>query len=109
MLDDDTHGKDALREAIIAACRTVFDPEVPVNIYDLGLIYTIDVDEDGQVDVEMSLTSPACPVAGEMPVWVGEAIDSVDGARARSIELVWEPQWGLQHMSDEARLTLGLL
>lgn len=99
----------SLRDAVIEACRTVFDPEIPINIYDLGLIYGIDIDDDGQVDVRMTLTSPACPVAGEMPGWVGEAINGVEGAAARNIELVWEPQWGIEMMSEEAQLELGLI
>jgi len=94
---------------IVIACRTVHDPEVPVNIYDLGLIYTIDITDENHVEVAMSLTAPGCPVAGEMPGWVADAILMVPGVRTVNVELVWEPQWGMDMMSDEARLELGFM
>lgn len=109
MTETETRDTNALREAVIEACKTVFDPEIPINIYDLGLIYTIDVDDDGQVDIEMTLTSPACPVAGEMPGWVSQAASNVEGVTVRTVELVWEPQWGVERMSEEAQLELGLM
>lgn len=94
---------------IVEACRSVFDPEIPVNIYDLGLIYTIDIDADNAVKVIMSLTAPGCPVAGEMPGWVADAIEPLDGIKQVDVSLVWEPPWGMDMMSDEARLELGFM
>ena len=94
---------------IVAACQSVFDPEIPVNIYDLGLVYTIKISDDGIVDVLMTLTAPGCPVAGEMPGWVSDAINPVPGVQNVTVELVWEPQWGMDMMSDEARLELGFM
>ncbi len=99
----------ALYEDVVAACRTVHDPEIPVNIYDLGLIYTIEINAEGHVEVAMSLTAPGCPVAGEMPGWVAEALLGVPGIATANVELVWEPQWGMDMMSDEARLELGFM
>lgn len=98
-----------LYEALVAACRSVYDPEIPINIYDLGLIYTILIDDEGQVDIKMTLTAPGCPVAGEMPGWVAEAVDTVPGAKARNVELVWEPAWSMDRLTDEAKLEFGLL
>ena len=98
-----------LYEQIVEACRTVHDPEIPVNIYDLGLIYTIEVNDDGIVDVTMTLTAPGCPVAGEMPGWVQDVVEAVPGVQVANVELVWEPLWGMDMMSDEARLELGFM
>ena len=98
-----------LYEQIVEACRSVHDPEIPVNIYDLGLIYRIGIDEEANVDVDMTLTAPGCPVAGEMPGWVADAIEPIPGVRTVSVQLVWEPPWGLDKLSDEARLELGLI
>ena len=98
-----------LYDDVVAACRTVFDPEIPVNIYDLGLVYTIEITPENDVNVAMSLTAPGCPVAGEMPGWVAEAIEPLPGVRHVDVELVWEPQWGMDMMSDEARLELGFM
>jgi FeS assembly SUF system protein len=100
---------EALREPIIAALRNVHDPEIPVNIYDLGLIYRIDIADNGDVDVDMTLTAPACPVAGMMPVMVKDAVKTVDGVGEVEVELVWDPPWSPETMSDEAKLTLGML
>jgi FeS assembly SUF system protein len=100
---------EALREPIIAALRQVHDPEIPVNIYDLGLIYRIDIADNGDVDVDMTLTAPACPVAGMMPVMVKDAVKTVDGVGEVEVELVWDPPWSPDTMSDEAKLTLGML
>ena len=80
-----------------------------MNIFDLGLIYTIEISDEGAVDVKMSLTAPGCPVAGEMPVWVQDAIEPVPGVQSVNVELIWEPQWGMDMMSDEARLELGFM
>ncbi|MEM6619958.1 MAG: DUF59 domain-containing protein [Pseudomonadota bacterium] len=98
-----------LYDAVADACRTVHDPEIPVNIFDLGLIYTIDIDDAGVADVIMTLTAPGCPVAGDMPGWVEDAVLSVPGIQAAHVSLVWEPQWGMDMMTDEARLELGFM
>jgi FeS assembly SUF system protein len=99
----------SLEERVVAALRTVLDPEIPVNIYDLGLIYGLDVGADGTVDVRMTLTAPACPVAGIMPGLVESAVRKVDGVNAVSVDLVWDPPWDKGRMSEAARLQLGLL
>ncbi len=96
------------KDAVIAALRTVFDPEIPVNIYDLGLIYDLEIYSDGSVRIEMTLTAPACPVAGEMPVWVAEAVAGIDGIGEVEVHLVWEPQWTPDRMTDEAKLALDM-
>jgi FeS assembly SUF system protein len=98
-----------LYDQIVEACRSVYDPEIPVNIYDLGLIYTIDIDQENAVAVNMTLTAPGCPVAGEMPGWVADAIEPVAGVKQVDVQLVWEPPWGMDMMSDEARLELGFM
>jgi len=98
-----------LYDSVVDACRTVFDPEIPVNIYDLGLIYTIDIDAENAVRIIMTLTAPGCPVAGDMPGWVADAVEPVDGVKQVDVELTWEPQWGMDMMSDEARLELGCM
>ncbi len=98
-----------LYEPIVEACRTVHDPEVPVNIYDLGLIYTIDIDDEANVKVEMTVTAPGCPVAHEMPGWVADAITPLPGVKTVAVNMVYEPQWGMDMMSDEARLELGFM
>ncbi|MBC6443075.1 MAG: SUF system Fe-S cluster assembly protein [Rhodobacteraceae bacterium] len=98
-----------LYDAVTEACRTVHDPEIPVNIYDLGLIYTIEIDDENAIKVIMTLTAPGCPVAGEMPGWVEDAIMLVPGVQSVQVDLVWEPMWGMDMMSDEARLELGFM
>lgn len=98
-----------LHESIVEACRSVFDPEIPVNIYDLGLVYTVDINDENDVNLTMSLTAPGCPVAGEMPGWLQEAVSGVAGVRTVEVELVWSPPWGMEMMSDEARLELGFM
>ncbi|HHI69895.1 MAG TPA: SUF system Fe-S cluster assembly protein [Rhodobacteraceae bacterium] len=98
-----------LYDAVVEACRSVYDPEVPVNIYDLGLVYTIEISDEGDVQIYMSLTAPGCPVAGEMPGWLADAITPIPGVKSVNVELVWEPQWGMDMMSDEARLELGFM
>jgi FeS assembly SUF system protein len=98
-----------LYDQLVEACRSVYDPEIPVNIYDLGLIYTIEIGDDNAVRVIMTLTAPGCPVAGEMPGWVAEAIEPVAGVKQVDVELVWDPPWGMDMMSDEARLELGFM
>ncbi|HKL70821.1 SUF system Fe-S cluster assembly protein [Salibaculum sp.] len=99
----------ALYDPIVQACQSVYDPEIPVNIYDLGLIYTIDITEAGEVHVIMTLTAPGCPVAGEMPGWVHDAVSAVPGVQMADVELTWDPPWGMDMMSDEARLELGFM
>jgi FeS assembly SUF system protein len=98
-----------LYEAVIAALRDIFDPEIPVNIYDLGLIYGVDVADDGGVVVTMTLTTPHCPVAESMPGEVELRVSSVPGVRDAEVNLVWDPPWDPAKMSDEARLELGML
>lgn len=98
-----------LYDAIVDACRTVYDPEIPVNIYELGLVYTVDIDNENAVRVVMTLTAPGCPVAGEMPGWLADAVGAVPGVKQVDVDLVWEPPWGMDMMSDEARLELGFM
>ena len=98
-----------LYDAICDACRTVHDPEIPVNIFDLGLVYTIIVEDDGKVDIDMTLTAPGCPVAGEMPGWLADAVEAVPGVKEADVKLVWDPPWGMEMLSDEARLELGFM
>lgn len=99
----------ASEEKIVEALRTVHDPEIPVNIYDLGLIYKLDRAANGDVAVEMTLTAPGCPVAGEMPGQVAEAVAAVEGVGEVSVTLVWEPGWTPERMSEDARLALGMI
>ncbi|WP_225205199.1 SUF system Fe-S cluster assembly protein [Novosphingobium huizhouense] len=99
----------AIYEGVIAALRDIFDPEIPVNIYDLGLIYGVDVGEDGHVAVTMTLTTPHCPVAESMPGEVELRVSAVPGVRDAEVNLVWDPPWDPQKMSDEAKLELGML
>jgi len=97
-----------LEQRIIAAMRTVYDPEISVNIYDLGLIYDIQIGDQAEVFVKMTLTAPGCPVAGILPGQVECAIREVGGVSDACVELVWDPPWSQECMSDEAKLTLGL-
>ncbi|WP_420470953.1 SUF system Fe-S cluster assembly protein [Brevundimonas sp. FT23042] len=99
---------DRLTDDIIEALKTVFDPEIPVDIYELGLIYKVDLSDDRDVAVEMTLTAPGCPVAGEMPIWVEQAILKVDGIRSAKAEIVFDPPWDPSKMSDEAKLALNM-
>lgn len=101
--------EDRLRNEIVAALRTVYDPEIHVNILDLGLIYTLDIDPEGRVEIEMTLTAPACPVAGTFPGVVEGRVSEVEGVKSVHVELVWEPPWSIDSMSDEVKLELGLL
>ena len=106
---DPARAEEATRQNVIAALRTVYDPEIPVNIYDLGLIYAIDVLPEGRVDIRMTLTAPACPVAGEMPHVVEERVMQVPGIDEARVELVWDPPWDRELLSEEAKLQLGLI
>jgi FeS assembly SUF system protein len=98
-----------LTENVIAALRTVYDPELPVNIYDLGLIYDLDVTESGEVNIQMTLTAPGCPVAQTFPCTVESEVMNVPGVGQASVELVWDPPWTPERMTEAARLQLGLL
>lgn len=98
-----------LYDDIVAACRTVYDPEIPVNIFDLGLIYTIQIDAENAVRVVMTLTAPGCPVAGEMPGWVADAIEPLPGVKQVDVEMTFQPPWGMDMMSDEAKLEMGFI
>ena len=99
---------EQLTADIVAALKTVYDPEIPADIYELGLIYKIDVDDDRNVAIEMTLTAPGCPVAGEMPTWVENAVSAVPGVGQVSVKLTFEPPWDKERMSDEARLALNM-
>ena len=98
-----------ITDALIAAFKSVFDPEIPVDIYELGLIYKVDIDDDRKVDIDMTLTAPGCPVAGDMPGWVEEAARTVDGVKDVEVRLTFDPPWDPSRMSDEARLALNML
>ena len=99
---------DRLTDDIIAALKTVFDPEIPVDIYELGLIYKVEVDDSKMVLIDMTLTAPACPVAGEMPTWVETAVSSVPGVSGAKVSMVFDPPWDQSRMSDEARVALDM-
>ncbi|MCC8404905.1 SUF system Fe-S cluster assembly protein [Paraburkholderia sp. MMS20-SJTN17] len=103
-------GDGDLRLRVIEALRTVFDPEIPVNIYDLGLVYGLDVDDEaGKVTIRMTLTAPGCPVAQTFPATVEDAVYSTAGVNSVRVELVWDPPWTKERMSEAARLQLGML
>lgn len=95
-------------EAVIAAIATVYDPEIPVNIFELGLIYTIDIADDGAVKVDMTLTAPGCPSAQELPIQVQDAVMAVPGVASCTVDTVWDPPWDPTRMSEEARLQLNM-
>jgi len=97
-----------LTDAIVEALKTVFDPEIPVDIYELGLIYKVDINDERDVLIEMTLTAPGCPVAGEMPGWVEDAVAGVPGIRSATAKLVFDPPWDSSRMSDEAKLSLNM-
>ncbi|BDA84523.1 SUF system Fe-S cluster assembly protein [Aureimonas sp. SA4125] len=96
-----------LTDDIVAALKTVYDPEIPADIYELGLIYKIDIEDDRSVGVEMTLTAPGCPVAGEMPIWVENAVSSVEGVSHVRVNLVFDPPWTPDRMSEEAQVAVG--
>jgi FeS assembly SUF system protein len=98
----------ALTERIVQALKSVYDPEIPADIYELGLIYNVDIDDERFVTVEMTLTAPACPVAGEMPVWVENAVAAVPGVSGVKVNMVFDPPWDQSRMSDEARVALDM-
>jgi len=99
---------DRLTDEIVDALKTVYDPEIPADIYELGLIYKIDIADDRSVKVDMSLTSPNCPSAQELPIMVENAVSSVPGVKETKVEVVWDPPWDPSRMSDEARLVLNM-
>ena len=99
---------DQLTDDLIEALKTVYDPEIPVDIYELGLIYKVDVNDDRDVVVEMTLTAPGCPVAGEMPGWVEDAVKKVPSVKSARANLVFDPPWDSSKMSDEAKLALNM-
>lgn len=99
---------DRLTTDIVAALKTVYDPEIPVDIYELGLIYRVDIDEARQVKIDMTLTAPGCPVAGEMPGWVENAVATVEGVSGVNVNMTFDPPWDQSRMSDEARVALDM-
>lgn len=103
------HELDRITDDLIQEFKKVYDPEIPVDIYELGLIYKVDINDDRHVDVEMTLTAPACPVAGEMPGWVEDAARKVEGVLSAKATIVFDPPWDPSRMSDEARLALNML
>jgi FeS assembly SUF system protein len=100
--------KMIIKEQVTEQIRTVFDPEIPVNIYELGLVYNVEVNDRGLVDITMTLTSPACPAAQSIPVEVKQKSESIKGVTDVNVNIVWEPRWETSMMSEEARLTLGM-
>ena len=108
-MDEETKTPEStLEEKIIEAIQTCYDPEIPVNIYELGLIYDINVADDGAVDIKMTLTSPACPAAGSLPPEVEMKVGTVEGVSSAKVEVVWEPTWTPEKMTEAARLQLGM-
>lgn len=99
---------ERLKTDLVAALKTVYDPEIPVDIYELGLIYRLEVDDDRNIEIDMTLTAPGCPVAGEMPGWVENAVSAVPGVGQVKVKLVFDPPWDMSHMTDEARLALNM-
>ncbi|WP_291676418.1 SUF system Fe-S cluster assembly protein [Bosea sp. (in: a-proteobacteria)] len=99
---------DRLTDDIIAALKTVYDPEIPSDIYELGLIYRVDIADDRQVAIDMTLTAPGCPVAGEMPGWVENAVGAVPGVSGVTVNMTFDPPWDQSRMSDEARVALDM-
>ena len=104
----DAPSLDELTDKLIVQLKTVFDPEIPVDIYELGLIYKVDVSDDLEVAIEMTLTAPGCPVAGEMPGWVEDAVREIPEVRSVKVDLVFDPPWDPSRMSDEAKLQLNM-
>lgn len=100
---------DRITADVVVALKSVFDPEIPVDIYELGLIYKVDLEDDRTLKVQMTLTAPGCPVAGEMPGWVHDAVVKVDGVERAEVDLTFDPPWTIKNMSDEARLHLNML
>ena len=99
---------ERMTDEIVAALKTVYDPEIPADIYELGLIYRVDISDDRTVAIDMTLTAPACPVAGEMPKWVQDAVEAVPGVQSATVNMVFDPPWDQSRMSDEARMALDM-
>jgi FeS assembly SUF system protein len=99
---------ERLTNDIVKALKTVYDPEIPADIYELGLIYRVDIADDGLVEIDMTLTAPGCPVAGEMPIWVQNAVSAVPGVSDVKVKMVFDPPWDQSRMSDEARIALDM-
>ena len=95
-------------ELVVESLRSVYDPEIPVNIYDLGLVYDVGVSDQGEVNVKMTVTAPACPVAGELPQWAADAIERVEGTGEIEVHLVWDPPWDQSMMTEDAKMALGI-
>ena len=108
-IDSVPASEPTLRERVEAVLHTIYDPEIPVNIYELGLIYDLDVSENGVVEIKMTLTAPNCPAAGMMPAEVEAKVCAVDGVTSTNVELVWDPPWDKSRMSEAARLELGFM
>jgi FeS assembly SUF system protein len=108
-LDSERCDEQGLKRRVIVALRTIYDPELPVNIYDLGLIYNLDIDADGQAELRMTLTAPGCPVAQSFPAQVEQTVAEVEGVTRAHVEIVWDPPWDQSRMSEAARLQLGLV
>lgn len=100
--------KTELNIAVIDALKSCYDPEIPVNIYELGLIYGVNIDDEGNVEIDMTLTSPACPVAGSLPPEVESRVSAIAGVKSCKVNVVWDPPWGMHMMSEEAKLQLNL-
>ncbi|MBD8894165.1 SUF system Fe-S cluster assembly protein [Roseibium litorale] len=98
---------DRLTNDIISALKTVYDPEIPCDIYELGLIYKVDIEDDRSINIDMTLTAPGCPVAGEMPGWVQNAVEAVPGIGQVNVDMVFDPPWSPERMSDEAKVALN--
>lgn len=107
--DDQSVPDETLRANVIAVLRTIHDPEIHINILDLGLIYLLDIDSQGNIEIEMTLTAPACPVAGTFPGIVEARVNEIPGVTSVHVELVWDPPWRIDSMTDEVKLELGLL
>lgn len=108
--DDSVRSSDEVEritQDLISALKTVYDPEIPVDIYELGLIYRVDLDDDSNLDIDMTLTAPGCPVAGELPVWVENAARTVEGIQDVKVNMVFDPPWTPERMSDEAQVALN--
>ncbi len=101
--------KESIKQSMVEAIKTVYDPEIPVDVYELGLIYTLDINDEGIVDLEMTLTSPACPVAESLPMEVVEKIMTVDGVKDVNMQVVFKPRWTKDRMSEEARFALDMM
>jgi FeS assembly SUF system protein len=105
----DNEAIEKLTEDIIASLKTVYDPEIPVDIYELGLIYRVDLDDNSHVNIDMTLTAPGCPVAGEMPKWVEDAVSNVIGVSGATVTMVFDPPWDMAMMSEEAKVALNMI